>query len=401
MSHHIDSLPQASRATSPQPEIGVVDFLIVLAKHARKLIIIPIGVAVAAGAISFAIPNTYQTSTKLLPPQQSQSGAAALLSQLGGVAGAVAGSAGLKGSNELYVGMLKSRTIADRLIAKFNLQKTYEADTLEQARKILESNTAIAAGKDGLITIAVEDKNKKLVAQLANSYVQELLTLTKVLAVTEAAKRRLFFERELKQAKDRLASSEIALKSGLLNHGLTSVDSESRGMVEVIGRVRAQISAKEIQLNSMRPFVTESNSDFRRANEELRSLRAKLTDLENGDSTAVSSPEQGTQPGLQNIKLLRDVKYYQMLYELLAKQYEAARLDEAKDSSVIQVLDSAIEPERKSKPKRSVIVLGALFASFIGVLGWALVREKLIPLSVSPEKWALLKSNLRSNKKTR
>lgn len=384
-------MPEKS-ATS---ETGMVDILIVFAKHSRKLVCTPIVAAVIAGAISLAIPNVYQSTTKLLPPQQSQSGAAALLSQLGGVAGSVAGSAGVRSTNELYVGMLKSRTVADRLIDKFELQKLYNTDTLEKTRALLEANTTIAAGKDGLITIAVEDKDQKLVSKLANAYVTELLDLTKVLAVTEAGKRRLFFERELKQAKDNLASSEIALKTGLISNGITSVDSESRSIVEVIGRLRAQISAKEIELNSMREFVTNRNSEFRRANAELNSLRNKLADLEDGSSTTLNLPDQEKQPGLHNIKLLRDVKYYQMLYELLSKQYEAARLDEAKDPSILQVLDPAIQPERKSKPKRSIIVLAVLFVTFGVMFVWALITEKLIPINIDPQKVAALKFHLR------
>lgn len=395
MQDHSNSAPNAMPEKSATSETGMVDILIVFAKHSRKLVCTPIVAAVIAGAISLAIPNVYQSTTKLLPPQQSQSGAAALLSQLGGVAGSVAGSAGVRSTNELYVGMLKSRTVADRLIDKFELQKLYNTDTLEKTRALLEANTTIAAGKDGLITIAVEDKDQKLVSKLANAYVTELLDLTKVLAVTEAGKRRLFFERELKQAKDNLASSEIALKTGLISNGITSVDSESRSIVEVIGRLRAQISAKEIELNSMREFVTNRNSEFRRANAELNSLRNKLADLEDGSSTTLNLPDQEKQPGLHNIKLLRDVKYYQMLYELLSKQYEAARLDEAKDPSILQVLDPAIQPERKSKPKRSIIVLAVLFVTFGVMFVWALITEKLIPINIDPQKVAALKFHLR------
>lgn len=334
-------------------------------------------VAVFATALSFALPNIYKATTKLLPPQQAQSGTAALLSQLGGAAGLAAGMAGLKNPSDLYVGMLKSRTIADNLIAKFDLKKVYEEEFVEKARAELEENTSISSGKDGLITIEVEDKDQKRVALLANAYVSELLRLTKVVAVTEAGQRRMFYESELERAKNNLAATEIALKSKLDTRGVISVDVESRAIVETVGRLRAQVSAKEIQLNSMRAFVTETNPNYRRAQEELSSLRLELSKLENGrpDGMNGSGLKGDNQVGLENIKLLRDLKYYQMLYELLAKQYEMARLDEAKDPGTIQVLDPAVQPERKFKPKRALIVLTATLFALFGAMAWAFLSD--------------------------
>lgn len=328
-------------------------------------------VALCAAAISFALPNVYRAGTKLLPPQQPQFGAAALLSQLGGVAGAAAGAAGIKSPNDLYLGMLRSRTLADKLIAQYELKKVYGTDSQEKARKILEENSFISSGKDGLISIEVEDENQKLVAPLANSYAEELLKLTRVLALTEASQRRVFFERELEQSKNNLAKAEMTLKGALDSHGVISVDSESRAIVETVGRMQAQISAKESQLGAMRAFVTETNPEFRRVEEELKGLRAEQAKLENGRGIASGNTgSRNKQVGLENIKILRDVKYYQMLYELLSKQFEVARLDEAKESSVIQVLDPAFNPERKFKPKRAIIVMLSTILAFFATLSW-------------------------------
>ncbi|WP_300756478.1 Wzz/FepE/Etk N-terminal domain-containing protein [Janthinobacterium sp.] len=395
-----------STALPPTPEEGerefsVLDVLIVLAKYKKVIIWLPVIAAIVSAAISFVLPNVYKAGAKLLPPQQSQSGASALLSQLGGAAGALAGSAGLKNPNDLYIGMLKSRTVADKLIAKFDLQKVYDVETMEKTRSILEANTTIAAGKDGLISIEVEDENKKLVAQLANAYVSELVSLTKVLAVTEASQRRVFFERQLEQSKDNLAKAEMALKSALDTHGVISVDADSRAIVETVGRLRAQISAKDIQISAMQAFVTTNNPEYKRAQEELISLRAELSKLENGRPAlagdAVANP--GKQVGLENIKILRDVKYYQMLYELLAKQYEAARLDEAKDSALIQVLDPAIDPERKFKPKRSVLILVSTILALIAAVAWAFMaetRKKILADTDGKAQWEQLKTLVRA-----
>lgn len=364
----------ATAVSLDDDEMSIADALLVLSRQKKLLIRVPLAITVLTAAVTFALPNVYKGTAVLLPPQQAQSGAAALLSQLGGVAGMAAGVANIKNPGDLYVGMLQSRTIADKLISKFNLKKVYVTDSQEIARKKLDENTTITAGKDGFITIDVQDTDKELVAPLANAYTDELLQLSKTLAVTEASQRRVFFERELEQAKNNLATAEAKLKTGLATRGVTSVEGETRAIVETVGRLRAQVSAKEIQLNSMKPFVTASNPDYRRVEEELSSLRAELLKLENGQGKDDESSPVGSH-GLNNIKLLRDVKYYEMLYELLAKQYEVARLDEAKDPSIIQVLDPAVEPEKKFKPKRTLIVLLAGFIGVILAIVAAFVRE--------------------------
>lgn len=380
-------------------ELTIFDVLIIFAKNKKIIIGLPVIAAVVASAICLALPNVYSASTKLLPPQQSSSSAAALLSQLGGIAGAAAGSAGLKNPNDLYIGMLKSRTIADKVIEKFDLKKVYGTDSLEKTRKKLEENTSIIASKDGFITIEVEDKRQKFVAPLTNGYVEELLKLTKILAVTEASQRRMFFEQQLELSKNKLAAAEMTLKGALDTRGVISVDSDSRAILETVGRLRAQISAKEIQLSSMRAFVTTNNPEYKRAQEELNSSRLELSKLENGrPNVAGNSDTAGNdQSGLENIKILRDIKYHQMLYELLAKQYEGARLDEAKDPSIIQVLDRAVDPERKAKPRSLIIVAVATLIALLLAIGWAFLDEmtgRLLRSSTGAMQWSQLKNLL-------
>jgi uncharacterized protein involved in exopolysaccharide biosynthesis len=387
----------------PDDEFDLMDLMITLARRKTLIIGFPIGVAIIAALISLVLPNIYQSSAKLLPPQQSQGGAAALLSQVGGLAGAAAGVAGLKTPNDLYIGMLRSRTVADRLVAQFDLKKVYEADTVEKARRALETQTDIVSGKDGLITISVEDKDQKRVAKIANAYVSELIRLTRVLAVTESSQRRLFFEGQLESAKNNLAAVEVKLKGTLDSTGLVSVDGDSRAIVENMGRLRGQLSAKEIQLSAMNAFVTTSNPEYKRVQEELTSLRAELSRLENGRPArpAATGAESGKQEGLESVRLLRDLKYYQMLYELLAKQFEAARLEEAKDPAVVQILDAAIDPERKIKPNRSILVLVSTVVAFLLAVFWALiseVRTRAMLLPKNRERVAQLKSSLKFRK---
>src|SRR5207249_12058426 len=227
-----------------------------------------------------------------------------------------------------------------------------------------------------IITIEFDDEEPKRGADVANAYVDELMKLTKVLAVTEASQRRLFFERQLLQAKDNLTAAEMVARQGLQKGGLAQVDAQGRSMIEVTARLRAQISVKEVQIGSMRTFAAEGNPELQRAQEELEALRRELARIEGSSPiAAVGKGEASGSSGLDNLGRLRDVKYYEFLYELLAKQYELAKIDEAKDATIVQVMDQAIEPDRKSKPKPLIIVflsaIAALFVSFI----WVMVRE--------------------------
>lgn len=376
-------------------EISLMDILLTLAKHKKKIILYPIGFAVVGLLVSLILPNVYKANTKILPPQQSQSTASAMLSQLGGLAGGAGAALGLKSPNDLYIGLLKSRTITDKLIQRFDLQKRYEAKFLESARKQLDGNSAIASGKDNIISIDVEDKDPKVAAAIANAYVEELTALTGKFALTEASQRRMFFEKQLELTKDKMISAEMSLANTMSSKGMLSVDAQSKAVLETVAKLRAGISAKEIQLKSMQAFVTQNNNEYKRANQELLGMRQELAKLENGSQPA-NEPDalKVKDSGVSSVQTLRDVKYYQMLYELLAKQYEVARLDEAKDAPLIQVLDKAVEPEYKAKPQRSLITIAAAFFGLMLAFIVAFVSEALNrPKSPEEqEKWRLLKS---------
>lgn len=374
----------------------LVDAMLVLARRKKLLIGLPLAAALVALAVSFALPRVYTGSTKLLPPQQAQSSATALLSQLGGAAALAGGMAGVKQPSDMYIGMLTSRTVADRLVARFDLKARYGLESAEKTRRKLAERSTMVAGKDGMISISVEDHDPKLAAALANGYVSELQLLNKTLALTEAAQRRLFFERQLETAKDNLAKVEMSLKGAMDSGGVISVDTESAAILQTAARLKAQLSAKEIELGAMRAFVTEQNPEYKRVSEELASLRSELGKLEGGraGSAPATSARRG---GLDNIQLMRDLKYYQMLYELLAKQYEVARLDEAKESSLIQVLDPAVEPEFASSPKRALLVLLTFVLALAATAVWvftAAARQRALTGSPDAARWQELQSHL-------
>ena len=394
-----------------EDSISLMDIFLTLAKHKKKIFVYPVAFGIAGLAISLVLPNAYKANTKILPPQQSQSTASAMLSQLGGLAGGAGAALGIKSPNDLYIAMLKSRALTDKLIQRFDLQKRYDAKFLESTRKELDEKSVIASGKDNMISIDVEDKDAKVAAAIANAYVEELTVLTSKFALTEASQRRVFFEKQLELAKDKMIAAETALSSGIDSKGMMSVDAQSKAVLETVARLRANISAKQIQLKAMQAFVTPSNNEYKRANQELLGMQDELAKLEKGSasnaasksesamqaSEAVANAGKPAEAGASNIQLLRDVKYYQMLYEMLAKQYEVARLDEAKDIPLIQVLDKAVEPEHKFKPQRALITIAAAFFGLILALVAAFVSEALNqPKSAEDaEKWRQLKAYLR------
>ncbi len=360
--------PRTTNHVENDDEINLIDLAIVLAKHKKLVLGLPFVVAILAVIYSLTLPNIFTATTKILPPQQSQSTAAAMLGQLGALSGVAGGALGIKNPNDLYVGMLKSRTVVDNLIQRFDLKNRYEEKYQSLARNTLESQSVITAGKDGIISIAVDDKDPKLATELANAYVDELFKLTKVLAVSEVSQRRLFFEQQFAHAKDNLAKAEVTARQALDQGGLVKVDDQGKAMVETTARLRGQMAVKQVQIGAMRTFAADRNPDLRLAQQELESMKRELAKIEGTGGVKASESVSGGK-GIDNLRLLRDLKYYETIYELLGKQYEMAKIDEAKDSAVIQVLDKAIEPDRKSKPRRSLIVLlSAFIALVVGTL---------------------------------
>jgi len=354
-----------------------LDVLIFLARHRRLLVLAPLAAAIGAAAISLLLPNMYAGVTKILPPQQNQPSAALLLAQLGNITPNA--SLAIKNPNDLYVGMLKSRTVADSLVARFGLKELYDQETLQDTRREVEERTAISHGRDGIITIQFEDRDPKRAADVANGYVEELYKLTQTLAVTEAGHRRLFLEGQLKQTRNGLAEAEMALKKTQETTGLIKLDEQGRAIIEAVASLRAQIAAKEVEAGAMRLFATERNPGYLMVQQEIGGLRTELSRLEKTNRPASGDVfvPAGRVPeaGLEYVRRLREVKYYESVFELLAKQYEIAKMDEARDAAVVQVLDRAVQPERKSRPQRARIVIVTAILAFLAALLWALVRD--------------------------
>ncbi|OPY79849.1 MAG: Tyrosine-protein kinase wzc [Syntrophorhabdus sp. PtaU1.Bin153] len=366
---------EEERAEVQDDEINLLDYLIVLAKHKKLILYITMGAAIATAIVSLLMTPIYKAETKILPPAQGGSGIAAqLLSQLGGIGAVAGGSLAVKTPSDLYVGLIKSRTILDRIIDRFDLMRTYKAKYRDGVRNALGGVLNIKDDKkSGIITIAVEDKDPKRAAAMANAFVEELQRLNTGLAITEASQRRLFFEEQLKAAKVSLGQAEEGLKTFQEQTGAFNIESQAKAVIEGIGALRAQIAAKEVELKVMKTYSTPQNPDFRRVEQTLEGLRAELGKLE-GRGAKGHDPLMPTgrmaQIGTDYAKQLRDVKFNEVLYGLLLQQYEAAKLDEAKDATIIQVVDKAVPPERRVRPKRILMVmLSGIVAFFMSIFG--------------------------------
>ena len=294
---------QATPPQQPAPaedEINPLDLLVVLAKHKKMILIVTFGTALLAAGISLLLPNIYTATSKILSPQSNQSSSinSIMLGQLGGLAGAAGGALGLKDPNALYIAMLQSRNVMEKIAKRFDLQKIYKANTTTDTLNALGGVSKFSSGKDGVITVEVDDKDPQRAAALANAYIEELNKLMQTFALTEASQRRQFFETQMKPAKDKLTDAEITL-----------------------------------------------------------------------DKTPNTS--------LKYMDALRNLKYQEAIHEILARQFEMAKLDEAKDSPLIQILDKATAPEKKSKPKRMLIVIIASALAFFLSIIWAFFRELL------------------------
>ncbi len=383
----------AGGAAKGEDEISLLDLLIVLAERKRMIFGVTAGFAVLAIVVSLLLPVRYTATVTLLPPQQNSSLSTALASQMGSLGGmaALAGSSlGIKNPNDMYVAMFKSRTVEDAMIRHFGLMQEYHAHYLSVARKDFEHYTTVDGnGKDGLIHISVEDPNPRRAAALANGYVDQFRDLSQHLAITEAAQRALFFKQQLAQANDNLAKAEEALVETEKKTGIIQVDAQERALIDSAASLNAQIAAKEVQIQGIQTYATGDNAQLVRAQQELNGLREQLAKL--GGSQDLSAGDiivpKGLVPSasLDYVRKLRDVRYYDTIFNILAQQYELAKLDQAKEGALIQVVDPAIPPDRKSSPKRALIVIVAtILGLFVGIFS-ALWQAALQHMKDDPE----------------
>ncbi len=351
-------------------EISLLDLLQVVADNLRLLLGGSLLAGVLALGVTFAVTPTFTATTSFMPPQQQASGAASLLQSLGSLGGLAGAASGLKNPIDQYVAFVKSRSVQDALIDRFNLTERYAQKYRQNTAKALDGRARVKSGKDGLITIEVDDRDPQFAATLANAHVEELGKLLSRLAVTEAQQRRLFFEKQLAATKEKLLKAELALRSTGVSASV--LKSSPVAAVEGVAKLKAAIAAQEIKLASMRGYLAESAFEFKQAQSELGAMRAQMTRLETGDPAPSSIAGGG-----DYITKYREFKYFETLFELFSKQYEIARVDESREGAVIQVVDVAVPPELKSKPQKGLIAMLATVVSGLVLLLFVFVRQAL------------------------
>ena len=361
-----------------------LEILLVLAREKKLILQVTMGATILAAIMVFIIPKSYTATATILPPQQNQSVLSAMMGQLAGTQSLDLRDLGLKNPSDVFVAMLKSRTVEDALINRFDLRKVYRVKSYQDARKKLEKRSVIDPEKEGLISIEVTDRDPRRAADIANAWVEELRALNQNLALTEAAQRRAFFEQKLVAERNALSQAELALQQIEQQTGIIQPDAQTRALIGEVAEVRAQIAAKEVQLQSMGSYATPNNPDVKRVEAELAKLRAQFASLSR--TQAAAAPGEGNLQvptgrvagaGLEYLQAARELKYHESLYDFLSRQLEAARIDEAKSAVVVQVVDKAVEPEKKSSPRRLLIIAVTALLSFLLVALGALVREAL------------------------
>jgi len=358
----------------PEREIDLLDRLTILAKNKLLIGKIGLGCFIASLAIAFLLPKTYRAETRVVVPQQTAPGMSSqLLSQLAGGNAGLSAMLGASGAGDLFVGLAQSRTLLDNIITKFKLRELYGEDTFIDARKKLVKRLDVKLDKkSNIVVIALEDRDPVRAADMANAFVDELKVLNRSLALTEAGQRRLFYEEQLKDTKAKLTQAEDGLRGFQERTGALHVEEQVKAQIKNIAQLRAELASKEVEIKVMGTYATRNNPDLQKAEEALRGMRAELAKLETRSGTGpdpLMSTGRMPSTSTEYLRKMRDLKFNETLYEMLLKQYTVARLDEAKDAAVLQVVDRAVPPEKKERPNRTAIVaVGTLAGLLAGAL---------------------------------
>lgn len=366
---------------NPEESVDLLALALAVLRGKRTVLYFTLGGALLAAIIAFQIRPLYTAEASFVPPTSSQIGgaAAALASQLSGL-----GSA--KGPGDLYVGILGSRTVEDALIAQFDLQKVYRKRKLSDAEKDLARRSKFSVGtKDSIVTISVEDWSPQRARDLAAAYMHELTIQNERLALTEASQRRLFFQQQLEHEKNALADAEVDLAKTEEKTGFIAPVNQTGTQLGTLAETRAEIASREVQLAALSQGATEENPDTIRVRSEIANLQGQLKRLQSsgGEGSIPTSKVPALQ--LEYVRKQREVRYHDTLFEMLARQFEAARLDESRNAPVLQVLDAPVVPDKKSWPPRMLLVLaGAVLGALSGIV-WVILRERIMMLAQDPE----------------
>ena len=377
---HLSAAQAQADLEDEGPQVGLADLLTWIGEGKRLIAMVAIVAALASLAYAMSLPLIFTARATLLPPgAQQQSGSAAALAQLGALGG-LAGGLGAKAPDELYVALLKSDTVQRALIDQFNLKKRYDIETYEVLRKALPNYIRVSSDKkSGLISVEVDDEEPKFAADLANAHAGEITKVLAKLAVSEAQLRRVFFEQQLNDTKERLIKAEVGLRTVQEKSGVIVLDKQAEALIGGAATLRAQIAEREVQMKVLRTGATDQNPEVLRLGSELRALRSELARMEStqgGNAGSAVDMPVGRIPeaAIDYVRARRELKLQETLLESMVRQYEIAKLDEAKEGPVLQRVDVAQPPDRKSKPARAMIVLASTLLAMLVACLFVIVR---------------------------
>jgi tyrosine-protein kinase Etk/Wzc len=388
---HAESRTGVIESASEEQEIDLLEVMTLLLRGKKTILKFMLATVALAALLVFVVMKPMYTAEATFIPPQSAPGSAMsqLASQLGSLGAVGALSSGLKSPGDVYLGLLGSRTIADGLIKRFDLQRVYKTKRISDTAKKLKKRSTFTSGKDTLITISVEDHDAKRAADLANGYLDALYEQNGRLALTEASQRRLFFEQQLEREKDALADAEVELKKTEEQTGLISLSGQAQVEIDSIAQVRGQISSKEIELGALKQAATDQNPEVIRLQAQIDGLERQLQKLQNDSAirqlgNVLPSMAKVPELALEYVRKQREVKYHEVLFGLIAKQYESARLDESREAPLLQVVDRAGVPDRKSGPSGILLLLGGCFLGVLAGAIWVIAKDFFGKLGEDP-----------------
>ena len=385
-------------------EAGFLKIVVVIARSRRPLALTVFCSMLVSAGLVMLIPVSYTGSAVILAPQPSST-ASALLSQLGSLSSLspdLLEGGGVKTPEETYLGILSSRTIADEMIRRFNLQSLYHTSHMVDTRRALAGHTHVEAAKGYLIRINVNDTSAQRAADIANGYVDVLYGINQRLALTQASQRRVFLEQQVNAERDALTKAELDFKSAQEKTGVIQMTAQAELTLRTIAQLRSEMVIRQLQLQQLQSIATEQNEKVSELEAGLAALQGQLSKAERGGSGSETSDyflSAGKVPaaGLEYARRMRDLRYHEALFETLSKQYEMARLEEAKAPPLLQVVDRAVPLDRKTWPPRTLLVLLAGLFSAVFYVGLALAKDAWARARVEPqnaEQLAILRSVL-------
>ena len=359
-------------------EINLLEYFSVLSKRKRFIGALTVGVFVLSIVGSLLLPDRFAATARVMQGAQDNSMKVSMMAALPDGLGSAAGGLFGKSSTDAWVGILESNSVRDGIIKRFGLREAYGKDTIEDTRKELGGNISVVNTKEDVVVITVEDEDPRKAAAMANAFVDELDRINRDAVMTSGKSTRLFVEKRLVETKGELTRIEDGIRAFQMANKALKLDDQSAAIIESFGDLRGRLAAKEVELQVLRSYATDSNPQMQTIKAEIGGLRRQLTDAQEGTLSDTFIPTNRIPDlSLQYARLLRDAKVQETLFELLTQQYELARIQEAKDSPTIQVLDLATVPEKKSGPKRGLIVVLAAFSALVLTSIWAFIAEYL------------------------